>query len=62
MTPPEVGGRVVLALLDNRAADGAGSGEQIEQGPQRIARWSAVRSSEKRWSISSTASLFDRKT
>ena len=32
MTPPEVGGRVVLALLDNRAADGAGSGEQIEQG------------------------------
>ena len=30
--------------------------------PQRIARWSAVRSSEKRWSMSSTASLFARNT
>ncbi len=62
----EIGCGIVLALLDDRAADRAGLGEHVRTAsspsPQRIARWSASRSSVKRCSISSTASLLARNT
>ena len=56
----EIGPRIVLALVDDRAADRAGAGEQVEQVVAVAAsgspRCTARRSSRKRWSISSTAS------
>jgi len=63
--PPEVGAIIILPLFDDRATHRACAREQVEQ---RVAIAPAdralerVRSSEKRWSISSTASLFDRNT
>ena len=63
--PAEVGGGRVLARLDDAAADRARLGEQLESvspSPKRMARCSAVRSSVKRPSISSTASLLLRNT
>ena len=63
--PPEIGALVVLSLFDHLPPDRAGAGEQVEQGvpsPERIARCRAVRSSEKRPSISSTAPRLVRNT
>jgi hypothetical protein len=61
----EIGARIVLALLDDRAADRAvweKWSNSAAPSPTRIAFCSPIRSSVKRWSMSSTASRLFRNT